>query len=84
MAQTGHAGPPNHSGCSPGHSDLFGGSHTMITQNFEKSQKSVVGPARDLLSDLRALQNQRHFGSTMFRAVLAKQRFLQNKYNSIS
>jgi hypothetical protein len=24
-----------------------------------------VGHARDLLSDLRALQNRRHFGSTM-------------------
>ncbi len=25
-----------------------------------------VGPARNLLSDVRALQNRRHFGSTMF------------------
>jgi hypothetical protein len=28
-----------------------------------------VGPARDLLSDLMALQNRRHFWSTMFRAT---------------
>jgi hypothetical protein len=44
-----------------------------------------VGPARDLLSDLMALQNRRHFWSTMFRATWAKHGFLQtkDKYNIV-
>ncbi len=40
-------------------------------------------PVRDLLTDLRALQNRRHFWATIFRAICAKYYFLQTKYNSI-
>jgi hypothetical protein len=43
-----------------------------------------VGLARDLLSDLRVLQNRRHFGSTMLWTKCTKRRFLQFKYNSNS
>jgi hypothetical protein len=35
--------------------------------------------ARHLLNDLRALQNRRHFGSTIVCTACAKQRFLQTK-----
>ncbi len=37
-----------------------------------------VAPARDLLSDLRALQNRRHFGSTMLRDKMRKTPFFAN------
>jgi hypothetical protein len=37
-----------------------------------------VGPTRDLLSDLRALQNPGHFGSTMLRDKYAKHRVFAN------
>jgi hypothetical protein len=59
---------------------------------FGRTLKSHMGmkgwfargePARDLLSDLRALQNRRHFGSNMFRANCAKHGFLQTNHNSI-
>jgi hypothetical protein len=43
-----------------------------------------VGQAGVRLSDLWALQNRRHFGSTIVFTNCAKQRFLQTKYNSIS
>jgi hypothetical protein len=39
MVDTYHAEPTGHSGCSPGQPDHFGGSHTIIAQNFENSQK---------------------------------------------
>ncbi len=42
-----------------------------------------VVPARDLLSDLRAIQNRRHFGSNRSTNDLRKTPFLQTKYNSI-
>jgi hypothetical protein len=37
-----------------------------------------VAPARDLLSDLRALQNRRHFGSTMLGDKMHKTPFFAN------
>ncbi len=37
----GCAEPTDHYGCSIGQSGHFGGSHAMITQHFENSQKSV-------------------------------------------
>jgi hypothetical protein len=101
MVHTGHAGPTDHSGCSPGHSGHFGGSHVMITKlrkfskiglwsyfggpyvMYMKEWFARVETLRDLLSDLRAFQNRRHFGSNMFRATCAKHGFLQTNHNSI-
>jgi hypothetical protein len=37
-----------------------------------------VGPARDSLNDLRALQNRRNFGSTMLRDKMSKTLFFAN------
>ncbi len=37
----GCAEPTDHYGCSIGQFGHFGGSHAMITQHFENSQKSV-------------------------------------------
>ncbi len=42
-----------------------------------------VGPARDLLRDLRALQNRRHSGSNPSTDDLRKTPFLQTNHNSI-
>jgi hypothetical protein len=43
MVHTGYTEPIGQSGCLPGQPDHFGGSHAMITQHFENSQKSVFG-----------------------------------------
>jgi hypothetical protein len=60
---------------------VFG--HTLVLDFSMKEWFARVGPARDLLSDLSALQNRRHFGSNMFRATCAKHGFLQTNHNSI-
>jgi hypothetical protein len=39
---------------------------------------ATVGPARDLLSDLRALKNRRHFWSTMLGDKMRKTPFFAN------
>jgi hypothetical protein len=67
--------------------------HAVMAQNFENFKNPCLvvlwvkgwcargEPVRDLLSDMRALQNHRHFGSTstMHRAICTKQLFLQTK-----
>jgi hypothetical protein len=62
---------------------VFG--RTLEPHMIMKDSKSRLIPMCSKFSDLRALQNRRHFGSTMFRTICAKQRFLQTtrKYNSI-
>jgi hypothetical protein len=46
---------------------VFG--RTLKAHMGMKGWFATVAPARDLLSDLRAVQNRRHFESTMFRAT---------------
>jgi hypothetical protein len=43
MVQTGHAGPTDHSGCSPGHSGHFGGSHVTCHDNTKLRKFSKIG-----------------------------------------
>jgi hypothetical protein len=74
-------------------------SQHMITQSFENSQKSVFGRTLEAHMGMKGWFTRKEpvldlllwglfrtavtFGSIMFRAICAKHRFLQTKYNSI-
>jgi hypothetical protein len=56
---------------------VFG--RTLVLVLGMKDSKNCIISMSSKLSDLRALQNHRYFGSTRFRAICAKHSFLQTK-----
>jgi hypothetical protein len=43
VVHTGHTEPTGHSGCSPGHSGHFGGSHVTFHDNTKFQKLSKIG-----------------------------------------